>query len=70
MAIVRKAALYDDLATKTLDSKRVTSAPTTIKPNSTTKVEANAVNKAKDKLKQTGHLSDAQAAIRAMISGD
>lgn len=70
MAIVRKAALYDDLAAKTLDNKRVTNAPVTIKPNSTAKPSVNKVDTAMNRLKQTGHLSDAQAAIRAMISGE
>lgn len=68
MALVRKAALYDEISSKSLESKRVKDDVISMKPNSTSKVEKETLNSAKDRLKHTGHIKDAQAAIMAMMT--
>jgi len=70
MSVVRKAALYDQLSSKNLESKRVQSPPKSSKPASTTQAqEKTAKQKSFDRLKKTGKMSDAQAAIKNLILG-
>lgn len=70
LSIIRKAALYDEIASQNIESKRVKEVPKSSKPSSTTQAaEKTARQKSMDRLKQTGKLSDAQAAIKNLILG-
>ena len=70
MSIVRKAALYDDISSQNIEAKRVQSVPKSARPSSTTqKAEKTAQQKSMERLRQTGKLDDASAAIRNLLGG-
>ena len=70
MSIVRKAALYDEISSQNIEAKRVQSVPKSSRPSSTTqKAEKTAHQKSMERLRQTGKLDDALAAIRNLLGG-
>lgn len=70
MSIVRKAALYDEISSQNIEAKRVQSVPKSSRPSSTTqKAEKTAQQKSMERLRQTGKLDDASAAIRNLLGG-
>ena len=71
MSLIRKAALYDELKSQNLEAKRVVKAPKSVTPSGkqTESDQAkSAQQKSRDRLKQTGRISDAQAAIKQIIN--
>jgi hypothetical protein len=70
IAIARKAALYDQIQKQNIEAKRVKPVPKSAKPSATTEAaEKTQSQKSMDRLRQTGKLGDAQAAIRNLILG-
>lgn len=70
MAVVRKAALYDEISSKNIESKRVQNVPKSSKPAAATQAaEKTSQQKSFDRLKKTGRLDDASAAIKNLILG-
>jgi ribonuclease HII len=70
MSVVRKAALFDQISSKNIESKRVATAPKSSKPAANTgKAEKTATQKSFERLKKTGKMHDAQAAIKNLILG-
>lgn len=69
LALIRKAALYDQITSKAdISSKRVKEAPKSAKPAATTeKAEETAKQRSMARLRKTGKLDDASAAIRNII---
>jgi len=70
IAIARKAALYDQIQKQNIEAKRVKPVPKSSKPAATTEAaEKTHGQKSMDRLRKTGKLGDAQAAIRNLILG-
>lgn len=70
LALIRKAALYDEITSQNIESKRVKDVPKSAKPASTNQpADKTARQSSFDKLKQTGKITDAQAAIKALLGG-
>jgi hypothetical protein len=70
LATIRKAALYDQITAKSKDiqSKRVKEPPKSATPSSTNQAqEKTRRQKSMDRLKQTGKLNDATAAIKDIL---
>ena len=70
MSIIRKAALFDEISKTDIAAKRVQTAPKSAKPAATTgTTDKTARQKSMDRLKKTGKVNDAQAAIKNLILG-
>lgn len=70
MAVIRKAALFDEISKQDIAAKRVQTPPKSAKPSAAIgKAEKTARQKAMDRLKKTGKVNDAQAAIKNLILG-
>lgn len=69
VGLLRKATLYDQLSSKSLEEKKVKSAPKSSKPESKTAFEdeRTAYQKQMEKLKKTGKMRDAQAALKQFL---
>lgn len=62
----RKAMLFDKIQTKSIDEKKVTTPPKSMKPGNTQDAKPQP-NKARDRLRKTGNVKDAQAAFKALL---
>lgn len=70
ISIARKAALYDQITSKSIESKRVQSPPKSSAPSSTTRqADRTASEKSMDRLRKTGKIGDASKAIKNLILG-
>ena len=63
--LARKAALYDQLINQDLSAKKVNKPPKSAKPGTGEGIPR--VTKARETLKQTGHIRDAAKAIRELL---
>lgn len=71
MTLLRKAALFEDIQNKSLESKRVKAVPKSVKPASSNGVlpEKTARQAKIETAKKTGKIRDAQAAIKEILGG-
>lgn len=68
--IARKAALYDQIKSAKPESKKVKTKPKSAKPGASKSVDKpTGMTDARSKLKKTGNVRDAQAAIKSILKG-
>ena len=70
MSIVRKATLFDEIASTNLEEKRVTTAPKSMSATNTApSKEDSRLQKVRDRAKKSGKVKDVAELIREMAGG-
>lgn len=67
IVLARKAMLFDQIQSKSIEEKKVVTPPKSTKPSASQETAKPKENKARDKLSKTGHVRDAQAALKELL---
>lgn len=65
--LARKAMLFDRIQSKSIEDKKVNTPPKSTKPSASKEEAKPKEHKARDKLSKTGHVRDAQAALKELL---
>jgi len=67
IVLARKAMLFDKIQSKSIEDKKVNTPPKSTKPGSTNDEAKPVEHTARKKLSKTGHVRDAQAALKELL---
>lgn len=67
IVLARKAMLFDQIQSKSIEDKKVITPPKSTKPSASQETAKPKEHKARDKLSKTGHVRDAQAALKELL---
>jgi len=65
--LARKAMLFDNIQSKSIEDKKVNTPPKSTRPGASQDEAKPKEHKARDKLSKTGHVRDAQAALKELL---